>query len=280
MKPIAWLGQPSFAGVARLWWWLPLALLALGSPLWLHAGEPDLFLTLNGWGAPVAAPVWTGLSLLGNGWGVLGITAPLLVLAPRVAGAWVCAAPFAILFSRAGKWLIDSPRPAALIDPAQFRVIGEVLQTVSMPSGHTTTAFAVASAMWFALWQHRHGDPQDRLQPCWRHAWLPVLALAVGLSRIAVGAHWPGDVLVGMALGLWSGLLGNALLQALPATAFTTQSWSLRALALLMAFAVYTLWNEPQDFAENLPFQRLLAVLALASLCAFAMRSARALRAS
>jgi hypothetical protein len=134
--------------------------------------------------------------------------------------------------------------------------------------------------MWFALWQHRHGNLQDRLQPRWRHAWLPVLALAVGLSRIAVGAHWPGDVLVGMALGLWSGLLGNALLQALPATAFTTQSWSLRALALLMAFAVYTLWNEPQDFAENLPFQRLLAVLALASLCAFAMRSARALRAS
>jgi membrane-associated phospholipid phosphatase len=280
MKSSRWLGQPSYAGVARIWWWLPLALLVLGSPLWLHVGEPGLFLAINGWGASIAAPVWTGLSLLGNGWGVIGITAPLLVLAPRVAGAWVCAAPFAILFSRAGKWLIDSPRPAALIDPAQFRVIGEVLQTVSMPSGHTTTAFAVASAMWFALWQSPHGNPQVRLEPWWRHAWLPALALAVGLSRIAVGAHWPGDVMVGMALGLWSGLLGNVLLQMLPTTAFTAKSWSLRSLALLMAFAVYILWTEPQDFAENLPFQKLLALLALSCLCVFAIRSARALRAS
>ncbi len=76
---------------ARTWWW-PLVVFVLGTPLWLQLWEPRLFITLNQWCAPLAAEVWTGLSLLGNGWGVLAVTAPLLVLAPRLMVAWLCAA--------------------------------------------------------------------------------------------------------------------------------------------------------------------------------------------
>ena len=94
---------------------------------------------------PKCAPFWTGLSILGNGWGILAVTAPLLVFAPRYQWAWLCAAPFAILFARSGKFLIESPRPAAVVDPSQMRVVGELLHNVSMPSGHTLTAFAVAA---------------------------------------------------------------------------------------------------------------------------------------
>ena len=254
---------------ARLWL-LPLLIFVLSAPLWLHVWEPALFVAINQLCLPVAAPVWTGLSLLGNGWGVLGVTAPLLVRAPRLMWAWLCAAPFAILFARVGKSLLVSPRPAAEIDNSRMRIVGEVLHNVSMPSGNTTTAFAVASAIYFAL------TPAQRK----RHWWLLLLAAGTGLSRIAVGAHWPGDVAVGISLGLLAGLLGNVLLARVPAPCLVHGHWTLRLMALLVLGAVYFLLTEELDFAENLPLQWAVAAVALVSLGVFAMRSARALRAS
>jgi membrane-associated phospholipid phosphatase len=245
-------------------WLLPWLMFAVSCPLWLHWWEPAMFVYLNTMFASVAAPVWTALSLLGNGWGVLGVTAPLLVLAPRLMWAWLCAAPFAIVFARLGKLLIESPRPAAVVDNAHMRIVGETLHNVAMPSGHTLTAFAVASALYFAL------PPERRL----RHAWLWLLALGTGLSRVAVGAHWPGDVAVGASLGLLAGLLGHLLLQRMALHKHSQpQAWSLRAVALLLVLAVYHLgWTE-LDFPENLPLQYLLALVVVGSLVVFVFRS-------
>ena len=60
--------------------------------------------------------------------------------------------------------------------------------TASFPSGHATTAFAAAAVM--ALFA-----------PRWQGA-VFALALAVAVARIAVGAHFPSDVLGGMVLGM------------------------------------------------------------------------------
>jgi membrane-associated phospholipid phosphatase len=246
-------------------WAAPFMMFMVTAPLWLHVWEPGQFLWLNALCAPVAAQVWTGLSLLGNGWGVLGVTAPFLVFAPRLMWAWLCAAPFAILFARVGKGIVVSPRPVAEIDPAQVRVVGEFLHSVSMPSGHTLTAFAVATAIWLAV-------PAAQR---WRHSWLLLLAMGTGLSRIAVGAHWPGDVAVGASLGFLAGLLGNVLLARVPTIWCRSQSWALRAVALLVALAVYYLFYEELDFAENLPLQWLVGGVATASLGAFCLLNLR-----
>ena len=251
-------------------WLLPLLIFVLSAPLWLHVWEPGMFLFLNQLCVPVAAPVWTSLSLLGNGWGILGITAPLLLRAPRLMWAWICAAPFAILFARVGKGFLVSPRPAVEVDNAQMRIVGEALHNVSMPSGHTTTAFAVASAIYFAL------TPQQRK----RHWWILLLAAGTGLSRVAVGAHWPGDVAVGIALGLLAGLLGNVLLITVPLRWSEPTHWALRLIALLVLSGVYFLVTDELDFAENQPVQVLLAGVGLVSVLAFARRSASALKAS
>lgn len=247
---------------ARTWWW-PVLIFVLGTPLWLQWSEPALFLTINQWCAPVAAAFWTGLSLLGNGWGVLAVTSPLLVLAPRLMVAWLCAAPFAVLFARTGKFFIESPRPAAVVDNAQMRVVGELLHNVSMPSGHTLTAFAVASGLYFAL-----TVAQRR-----RHWWLLVLAAGAGLSRIAVGAHWPGDVAVGASLGVLSGLLGHQVWMRLSAKQFAPSAWWLRIAAGLVALSVYHLLTEALDFAENHAAQQVLAVVAVLSLLAYVWRA-------
>jgi membrane-associated phospholipid phosphatase len=249
---------------------LPLLIFALSAPLWLHVWEPGMFVWINQLCAPIAPSVWTGLSLLGNGWAILGITAPMLVLAPRLMWAWLCAAPFAIVFARIGKGFLVSPRPAAEVDTSHMRIVGEVLHNVSMPSGHTTTAFAVAAALFFAL------PPTLRRS----HRWLLLLAAGTGLSRIAVGAHWPGDVAVGVSLGLMAGLLGNVLLAQVPTHWFAPTHWTMRLIALLVLGAVYVLVTDELDFAENQPVQWLLAVVGLVSVLAFAKRSARVLKAS
>lgn len=247
------------------WWRWGLAVLLLlggGAPLWMHASEPGLFLALNHAAQAVPDSGWAILSLLGTTWGVLGLTAPLLVVAPRLLMAWICAAPFATVLVRAGKGLIDSPRPAGVLQAEQFHRLGEPLHLASMPSGHTLTAFAVATAIYLAL-------PAQRR---WRHAWLFVLAAGVGLSRIAVGAHWPGDVLVGAGLGMASGLAAQLLLARIGARHWQVGVWSQHVLALVLASATVPLWTEGLDFAEALPAQRVLVGVIGVSLLAYARR--------
>jgi membrane-associated phospholipid phosphatase len=256
--------------VARWVWALPVLIFVLATPLWMQWSEPGLFLAINQGSLPLPAPVWTGLSILGNGWGVLAVTAPLLVLAPRYQWAWLCAAPFAVLFARGGKFLIESPRPAAVVDNSQMRVVGELLHNVSMPSGHTLTAFAVAAGIYFAI-------PLARRR---RHAWLWLLAVGTGLSRIAVGAHWPGDVAVGAALGILAGLLGHQVWLRMAERHCAPHSGALRLVACLVGLAVYHLLTEELDFAENQPAQYVLAAVAILSLLTFVGQNVQAKSAS
>ena len=227
-----------------------------------------MFVAINAWCAPVPDHVWTALSLLGNGWGLLGLIAPLLLFAPRQLWAVLCAAPFAALFARLGKGLIESPRPAAM-EELHMRIVGDTLYTTSMPSGHTTTAFAVAVALVCSL-------PASR-RPWWAVLLLS-LAFVVGLSRIAVGAHWPGDVAVGMGLGVWGGLLAQLLLARVPKSWERPKSWGMRGVALLLLLAAYLLLTDDLDFVENAPIQHALVVVIAVVLLLFVWRNVRPAR--
>ncbi len=66
----------------------------------------------------------------------------------------------------------------------------------SFPSGHATTAFALAALL--AL-----------LYPRWAAGFLALAAL-IGLSRVVLGAHFPSDVLAGAALGTGVALIVHA----------------------------------------------------------------------
>lgn len=129
---------------------------------------------------------------------------PLLVLAAVLAarvGYWERAV-VAIVSYVASKAIIltgwtmwDRARPA---DVADGVLIPEGLS--SYPSGHAVQALTVYGV--FVVWWSRATDRW------WERAlaWAALLAgtLAIGVGRIAMGAHHPSDVLGGMLLGaLW-----------------------------------------------------------------------------
>ena len=74
---------------------------------------------------------------------------------------------------------------------------------------------------------------------------------------------------VGAALGLLAGLLGSRWSTRIAAYHLQPRSWSLRAVAALLAVAATMLIVEAQDFDENLPMQRILAVTVLLTLAWF-----------
>lgn len=262
MTPLS--STPSF--ISRTHALLPLIVALLTAPVWLGLFEPDLFYFFNRQLAGLPDIVWSLFSLLGTGWAVYALTAPALLRYPRLLLSWLCAAPLAGLLTRLGKMWAFSPRPLEVLDPQTIHVIGEPLFIAAMPSGHTITAFAAVTAIYFSL-------PPGRRH---RFLWLFLVALGVGLSRMAVGAHWPADVAVGAALGILSGLTGAWLCSKIKPVHLQPQSWLVRAVALFGAYCVYVLVNDKMGFAQNLPYQYVLAAFLTVTLAAFAVKTMRA----
>ena len=134
------------------------------------------------------------------------------------------------------KLFFQRARPDVLLDP---------LSTYSLPSGHSSAAFA-----FFLLL----GVLAGRDQPArWRVTWLLLAglpALFVAMSRVYLGVHWPTDILAGglLAGGVCAACLAvtqrNAPLPALPAKVW----WLLLPLCLLV-LGSYALWTLPSAMA-------------------------------
>ena len=103
------------------------------------------------------------------------------------------------LLKRALPRLRPSNLPDAIVAPDE-RIFHN-----SFPSGHTTTAFALA--FWVFLLTR---GTRYRL---WGYGAL-VLAGLVGLSRIYRGVHYPSDVLAGALIGVLWGAIAYFILNA------------------------------------------------------------------
>lgn len=91
---------------------------------------------------------------------------------------------------RIAKGLTGRPRPCHPDGMGDsVRALFERPDTLSLPSGHTATAVA------FAIWGWLH------LPKAWMRYGLTLLAVAIGLGRTYIGAHYLSDVLAGAAVG-------------------------------------------------------------------------------
>jgi undecaprenyl-diphosphatase len=92
------------------------------------------------------------------------------------------------------KDIFQRTRPCHVI--ADVHLLSGCTSTFSLPSGHASNMFALVGAAWAA-------------RARWR--W-PVLILAIGVacSRVYLGVHYPGDVILGAA---WGAAIGWTLMQ-------------------------------------------------------------------
>ncbi len=105
--------------------------------------------------------------------------------------AWlVCAVlgPVAIGLNYVVKLVVRRPRPVLEGLPP----LGGAPSSLSFPSAHATSSFAVATAM-------------ARVEPLGALAF--VLAFALAIGRPYLGMHYPSDVLAGALLGVALGLI-------------------------------------------------------------------------
>lgn len=95
------------------------------------------------------------------------------------------------------KWGIGRARPSVpdLQGVFQADLLAPSADWASFPSGHATTAFALACALGFMM-------PRLRLL-------LLTVATWIALSRIIVGSHWASDAVAGAMLGVFSAALAR-----------------------------------------------------------------------
>jgi membrane protein DedA with SNARE-associated domain len=123
-------------------------------------------------------------------------------------------------------------RPEVLSDP---------LVSYSMPSGHASGSFALFLTL--AVLAGRGQPPRMRL------TWLLVgclPALAIALSRVYLGAHWPTDIVAGamLAAGVCAASLGLVQRQT-PLSAMPPRVWWLVLPAIVALFGFFALRHLP-----------------------------------
>lgn len=244
-------------------WLAPLIPLLIWGLAWVVSNNTDLFYTINRIAQNWPEGSWAFFVYLGNGWGMFALTIPLVLFAPRMLTACIIGASLAGLVSRFFKLSLAVPRPAAVLDNSTFHIIGEAIHHHAMPSGHTLTAFAVATSVYFCM------PPKHRIAALW----VFVVATLSGMARIAIGAHWPADVFAGAALGMLGGLVGTALVRRLPASWFRPSSWWLCFVTYAGgAVAFYMTTTQRLDLDISRPIQTLSAVIVLITIIFFTHR--------
>jgi membrane-associated phospholipid phosphatase len=238
--------RKSVLAIASFWTWcIPLLPLGLAIAIYYAELQTSTFLFINRYTQLLPDTLWTWLTFIGNGWGIFALCFPLLLLAPRLLSAGLLASLIGGAFSQIIKPFLDFPRPAGVLALEDFHRIGEPLLYRAMPSGHTLTAFAVASGIYFS-------SDREKRSSLW---WVFIVAGFAGISRNALGAHWFTDVLAGCAIGLWSGMLGAVVAQFIPDTQLAPNKIGPRLLALGGLVTIYALLTQTLDSELNQSLQ-------------------------
>jgi len=119
-----------------------------------------------------------------------------IVYAPKIWEALLSSAILSLLVSAILKKIFAMPRPAAIFENESFVIIGKILSgNTSLPSGHSIATFVVITIFLFAFMPKR-----NKYKVIWS-SFILMLGFIIAFSRVAVGAHYPIDVIVGSIIG-------------------------------------------------------------------------------
>jgi membrane-associated phospholipid phosphatase len=184
---------------ARVWFAVAALLIAAGALVHNSASHPSLMLGLNHAAQWLPDTFWSCITVSGLGWAVLILVS---VLSRGDLGARIVLTAFILggIVTHTLKPWLSLPRPGEVLSLDALHFIGNpVINHHSMPSGHALAAMCMGT-LWICLIR-AHAYPR------WLEALSWATAATIAASRIAVGAHWPADVLVGGGLGLLVGWL-------------------------------------------------------------------------
>ena len=199
----------------------------------------EVFKYLNALFAHWPVATWQYLTLLGDTMVLLCLMAPLLWIQPKWVYGLICAIPLGGFFSIFFKNMFNAPRPGDVLPLHEFYAVLPTLSGHSFPSGHSITAFAFAGVIWASL----RDEPNEIYKRMVQAVSLGI-AIVIAYSRIALGVHWPLDVLAGACMGWLAGISGDLLVKRYAVFWKRPLAMAL-VLLVLMAFANYLRVNTP-----------------------------------
>ncbi len=166
------------------------------------ASQTDLFLWLNA-KLSVNPNLQYNLTQLGDVLIVFPIVLIFIFCASKFWEALVSSSIISLILTAVLKKIFSVPRPAKALSHDAFTIVGRTLSgNNSFPSGHTITIFIVITIVLLAFM------PKNNWAKVLWSAFILGLGVVVGLSRVAVGAHYPCDVFVGSIVGYLLAIIG------------------------------------------------------------------------
>lgn len=211
------------------------------------SSQQSWFMGMNSTLNQAPGSLWENLTLLGDGFVIFPLFSIVLIWSHKTWLSMWASIPFAALFSAVGKSWFTMPRPASYLPHDGFTILGDTVSAhTSFPSGHSITIFTGLVAVTCSLL------PSIRAR---QHGTLLTLVLGFGLivcfSRVAVGAHWPMDTLIGASLGWIAGTCGylwaNSRYSSWTSNTLKPGSRSGKAMGIVMLFWSLSLMQQSID---------------------------------
>lgn len=155
---------------------------------------------------PAVAAIARGLTMLGEG--------PVVILVSVAGAAWLLwleqpKRGFALLaVTLVGRLLVDLQKYSIMRLRPQDEAHLVPVSTPSFPSGHAANSMILWLTLALVLFSHTR----------WRNLAVGLalcLSLAIGISRVVLGVHWPTDVIGGWSFGILWVLLALPLAERL-----------------------------------------------------------------
>lgn len=179
-----------------------IALLFAAAIVAAKESNESLFLWFNLESQIIPAWFWSNMTFVADTLFAVAVIGTVASRAPHMFNTALVLLITGTAFVHGLKFLLEVPRPPAVLDLELFNVIGPVVKNHAFPSGHSFTALATAGLIMM----------YTRSMTC--AIIVLVIALIAAISRAAVGAHWPLDILVGSAAGLIFAALAKTLTES------------------------------------------------------------------
>lgn len=227
---------------------LTALIIALGIVYFLHLNQ-ILFCAINTVSNITGTFLWANLTIFGDALVASVIVFIFIKRNPQLVWTALVALVLAVIFVNTLKPLLAVARPPAVFDNSLIHIIGPARLVHAFPSGHTASIFTLAGVL---MIYSRHN---------WQRTGLFLFALLVGVARIAVGVHWPLDVLAGAIIGLLSAIGGYWIVCRFQWGANRTAQLIWGGIFFIATLVLLFFYNT--QYVEAIWLQRLIAVVVL-----------------